>query len=374
MSGRTQKVIVNGTSSASSSVTSGVPQGTVLGALLFLIYISDIGEKVKAIKKIYVDDTKVKKAIQKEEDVEDLQEDLERMYDWARSNNMFFNGTKFQVVRYGPNEDLKNNTSYFTDADEIVDRFESLRDLGVILNDKANFEDHVEHVTKKVRQKIGWVLRTFYCRRTDFMKTIFKTLIVPHVDYCSQLWMPIKPGPILAVEKLQKDFLNRIPALRGLDYWSQLEHVKMLSLQRRLERYQILYVWKILEGLAPNCGISASKAEGRKGRLCHVPKVNIKSSSATQTLKEQTFQVNGPQLFNCLPVYLRNTTKCQLDDFKMKLDKYLETIPDEPSVRGLTPLAALRMPGRPTPSCTKLGDCLAGGRGGLEANLYFYIS
>jgi hypothetical protein len=99
-----------------------------------------------------------------------------------------------------------------------VDRFENLRDLVVIMNDKATFEDHVKHVTKKVRQKIGWVLRTFYCRRTDFMKTMFKTLIVPHVDYCSQLWIQTKPGPILAVEKLQKDFLNGIQSLRGLDY------------------------------------------------------------------------------------------------------------------------------------------------------------
>jgi ribonuclease P/MRP protein subunit RPP40 len=112
LSGRNQRVIVNGTSSASSSVTSGVPQGTVLGALLFLIYISDIREKVEAIKKIYVNETKVKKAIRKEEDVEDLQEDLERMYDWARSNNMFFNSTKFQVVLYGQNEDLK--TTHYT--------------------------------------------------------------------------------------------------------------------------------------------------------------------------------------------------------------------------------------------------------------------
>jgi hypothetical protein len=111
----------------------------------------------------------------------------------------------------------------------------------------------------------------------------------------------------------------------------------MISLQRRLERYQIVYVWKILEGRTLSCGISASTAEGRKGRMCQVPKINTKSFSATQTLKEQTFKVNGPKLFNCQPVYQRNTTKCPLDEFKGKLNKYLETIPDKPSVSGLTP-------------------------------------
>ena len=84
----------NGTKSNVTHVTSGVTQGTVLGHILFLIYVSDIGENIDAIKKIYVDDTKVKKGIKSEEDVESLQADLNKLYDWAKTNNMVFNGTK----------------------------------------------------------------------------------------------------------------------------------------------------------------------------------------------------------------------------------------------------------------------------------------
>ena len=76
------------------------------------------------------------------------------------------------------------------------------------MKDYATFDAHVEHVVKKVRQKTGWVLQTFYCRRQEFMKTLFKSIIVPHVDYCSQLWMPTKFTQIGVIEKLQKDFLN----------------------------------------------------------------------------------------------------------------------------------------------------------------------
>ena len=93
------------------------------------------------------------------------------------------------------------------------------------------------------------------------MNTLFKTLVVPHIDYCSQLWMPIKPVEILKVEKLQKDFLSRIPALRGNNYWEKLKIMKMISLQRRQERYRIIYIWKILEGIAPNCGIESTMSE-----------------------------------------------------------------------------------------------------------------
>ena len=119
-------------------------------------------------------------------------------------------------------------------------------------------------------------LRTFYSRRPDLMKTLYKSLIVPHVDYCSQLWMPTKSTEIQTIEKLQKDFLNRIPALREMNYWEQLKTMKMKSLQRRLERYRIIYTWKILEGIAPNCGIETKPEGGSLGRKCQVPPLKKK--------------------------------------------------------------------------------------------------
>ena len=340
LAGRKQQVVVNGVTSNVTDVISGVPQGTVLGPILFLIYISDIGDNINSLKKVYVDDTKVKKGIKSEEDVEDLQADLEKLYTWAKENNMVFNGTKFQVMRYGNIQELKNNTNYFTEeTSEIIERFENLRDLGVIMSDDGSFDEQIIKVVKKVRQKTGWILRTFYSRNQELMKTLYKSLVVPHVDYCSQLWMPTKAINIQAIEKLQKDFFNKIPAIRELNYWEQLKTMKMLSLQRRLERYRILYTWKILEGISPNCGIEVKLEGGRVGRKCNIPKIQTKSQKWVQTLREQTFQINGPQLFNSLPAYLRNITKCGVDDFKTKLDKYLEKVPDEPSMRGLVPRA-----------------------------------
>ena len=246
------------------------------------------------------------------------------------------------VVRYGKDENLKNETLYFTENTEnIVERQEVVRDLGVMMSDDGSFKDQIEKVAKKVRQKTGWVLRTFYSRNTLLMKTLFKTLVVPHIDYCSQLWMPIKPVEILKIEKLQKDFLNRIPALRGNNYWEKLKILKMISLQRRQERYRIIYIWKILEGIAPNCGIVSTRQEDdRQGRKVKVPKIKTGAKAAAKALREQTFQVHGPQLFNILPPFLRNMTKCPLEIFKEELDKYLMMIPDEPSVPGLTPSAS----------------------------------
>ena len=158
---RKQQVVISGKTSNVTHVTSGIAQGTVLGPILFLIYISDIGNDISAKKQIYVDDTKVKKGIRNEDDVETLQEDLNKLYNWAKTNNMVYNNTKFQVIRYGNNNGLKEDTTYFTeDTGEVIERFETLRDLGVILSEEANFKAHIEHVEKKVRRKIGWVFFT----------------------------------------------------------------------------------------------------------------------------------------------------------------------------------------------------------------------
>ena len=283
---------------------------------------------------------KIIKGIKNEEDVEELQKDLDKLYNWAKENNMVFNGSKFQLMRYGSDENIKNDTLYFTgETNEIIETFDNLRDLGVILSDDGSFDDHIIKVGKKVRQKMGWVMRTFYSRRQDLMKTLYKSLIVPHVDYCSQLWMPIKSTSIQTIEKLQRDFFNRIPAIKELNYWDQLKSMKMISLQRRLERYRVIYTWKILEGIAPNCGINVKLEGGRVGRKCQIPKIQIQARKGVQSLREQSFQVNGPQLFNCLLSAVRNMTKCTVEEFKAKLDTFLEKVPDEPSMRGLVPAA-----------------------------------
>ena len=113
--------------------------------------------------------------------------------------------------------------------------------------------------------------------------------------------------------------------------------MKITSVQRRLERYRIIYVWKILEGLAPDCGVSVQSGMERFGRKCSIPKIKKGCRKALQSIREQSFQVNGPLLFNSLPPYIRNLTKCSLDEFKMNLDQYLQLIPDEPKYRELTP-------------------------------------
>ena len=111
--------------------------------------------------------------------------------------------------------------------------------------------------------------------------------------------------------------------------------MKMYSEQRRLERYRVIYTWKVLQGLVPNPGLKEAPENEYLGRRCHLPKINH-GRQAIQTLKEPSFQVSGPNLFNSLPKKIRNMNKCTQDEFKLELDKYLQTLPDQPKIDGLS--------------------------------------
>ena len=340
LSERRQIILANGVASLSSRVTSGVPQGTVLGPLLFVILINDICQSdISSIISLFADDTRLTKIIKGFEDAEAFQSDLEKIYSWSEANNMVFNATKFEILKHGDNEELKNEYEYFTPkCENPIERKESLRDLGVIMNEKASFQDHINKVCCKVNQKVGWIMRTFKCRKVGFMRQMWNQLVQGHVDYCSQLWQPLESSELQRIENLLKTFSKKIPSIRNENYWVRLKLLKMNSQQRRLERYRIIYTWKALEGLVPDCGIrTKNNPESRNGRECEVPSIVKKSSARVKSLREKSLQVHGPKLFNCLPKSIRNITKCDVDTFKEKLDLYISVIPDQPAIGGLIP-------------------------------------
>ena len=130
------------------------------------------------------------------------------------------------------------------------------------------------------------------------------------------------------------NFLRKIAGLSGLDYWQQLEKVGMISLQRRRERYRAIYVWKVIEGLVPNFGIQQAYNK-RTGRYCVVPKMISSATCRVQSLRFASMGVNGPRIFNSLPVHIRNMSNCSVNVFKSALDRHLRSVPDQPRVPGL---------------------------------------
>ena len=127
----------------------------------------------------------------------------------------------------------------------------------------------------------------------------------------------------------------------------RLSLLKMNSEQRRMERYRIIYTWKAVESIVPECGIKVkSNHDSRFGRSCELPRIARKASQRVISIREQSFQVHGPRLFNSLPKSIRNLTNCTVDQFKARLDKFLTCIPDQPLVGELIPPPISQITGR----------------------------
>jgi hypothetical protein len=119
----------------------------------------------------------------------------------------------------------------------------------------------------------------------------------------------------------------------------------MYSQQRRMERYKVIYMWKIVEGLVPNCGAELAPDNPRLGRKLVIPKLKSNGRVAVQTMRENSFQVSGARLFNSIPKKIREIKQSQ-EDFKAALDQYLSGIPDQPRIAGLVPTAVDRVSGK----------------------------
>ena len=189
-------------------VISGVPEGTVLGPLLFIIMIADINRDVDSSKLIsFADDTRVYRQIPDIEDCESLQQDLNSVYKWACDNNMFFNPKKFHYLPLSSSQASNKSNIYINPSMDIIPQSTDAPDLNIIMTKDCSFDSHISSLSIKCNNLAGWILRSFVFRDRLTMMTLFKSLVISRLDYASQLCSQIKQ-----IEKVQRSFTK---TLRG---------------------------------------------------------------------------------------------------------------------------------------------------------------
>ena len=189
---RFQKVVIDGVHSYTTLVLSGVPQGTVLGPILFLIYLNDINSSIKygCTIRSFADDSRLFNPISTSQDAVNLQLDLQNIISWATANNMVIHQDKFELMHYTTS--LNNSTKklleslpfneyarYYTTPDGFdLDPADQVQDLGICMSSKLDFFSHINLIVDKACSKAAWALSVFRCRSVDTMMTLYKSMVI----------------------------------------------------------------------------------------------------------------------------------------------------------------------------------------------------
>ena len=198
------------------------------------------------------------------------------------------------------------------------------------MSSQLSFTSHIRQIVDKACSKAAWCLSVFRSRDKVTMLTLFKSIVRPHLEYCCPLWHPSKVADIQSIESIQRSFTSKIHGLENLNYWERLSELNLMSLQRRRERYCIIYLWKILYSHAPNdIGIQWN-VNFRLGIKALVPRAP--RNRKIHSIYEASFAINAPRLWNTLP----KKVNCEhnFEVFKHLLDNFLLSFPDEPPTTG----------------------------------------
>ena len=341
LNNRYQCVSVNGTHSYTSKVISGVPQGTVLGPLLFLVFVNDMNTCIQhSFISSFADDTRIKKDIAACTDVKYLQDDLNSVCKWTTENNMMLHEKKFEYINHstGDSKLLKElpYTSelyqYSTPNDTVMSPVSSVRDLGVTITPDLSWSLHINNIITSANKMSSWILSVFSTRDEEIMSTLYKTLVRSRLEYSCPLWTPTKMEDIIKLEQVQRHFTSKIVAIQHLHYWDRLSKLKLMSLQRRRERYSILHLHKVIHNkVTSDLNITTNYSE-RRGLCVNVPPILRCTKAKYQTLYDASFTVLTPRLWNSLPIHIRGEEK--FEPFKAKLTAYMLAVPDHPPIAG----------------------------------------
>ena len=202
------------------------------------------------------------------------------------------------------------------------------------------FAPQIEAVANSARQMTGWALRTFR-GRGKMLITVLKSLIQPRFDYCSSLWSPRDQLSINKLEKIQMQFISQIQdeSIHGLNYWEKLKELGLRSQERRRERAQICFLWKLSQDLVDGYDVQWTWSD-RRGRMAVPSPLKQQAPAKVRSAREKFLSVHGVKLFNLLLYHLRNENSGDYSLFKNNLDIFLQSVPDQPTCHGLQRAAA----------------------------------
>ena len=247
LSERTQKVVIEGEESGWKDVVSGIPQGSVLGPLLFVCFVNDLPDAVTSKVYLFADDTKLIAKVPQDKAV--LQQDLELLQNWSNKWQLKFNATKCKIMHMGKQSEPADYTMSSEGNTVTLEVTRLEKDLGVNIDSELNFDEHVAIQTKKASQILGIIRRTFTHLDRESVPLLYKSLVRPHLEYCNVVWQPKWKKDKDLLEEIQRRATKMIPDLKDKSYVERLKALKLPSLYYRRARGDMIECFKYLSGI-----------------------------------------------------------------------------------------------------------------------------
>ena len=266
---RSQTVVIEGEESGSVPVSSGVPQGSVLGPILFLVFINDLPEKLSSQVRLFADDTAVYLTIGGLDDGTVLQNDLDKLSLWESQWDMEFNPSKCQVVRVTTARKAINTV--YTLHGQILEVVTSAKYLGVDISSGLSWNSHIDRITGNANRTLGYIRRNIKSKNQKVRETAYNTLVRPQLEYAAPIWDPYTKEKTLQLEKIQRRAARWTTS--NYDYrssvTSMLDQLNWRTLEQRRADARLCLFYKMIHGIVAVPLPDYVQPTHRVSRYCH---------------------------------------------------------------------------------------------------------
>ena len=325
LSHRKQRIRINNIFSNWQEVISGIPQGSVIGPLLFVIFINDLPDVIKNSHIfLFADDMKLFNPIYNEDNCNILQKDLTSAEKWSETSLLKFHPDKCCNMRIGRSS-IRNDGYTMGKDQKTINKAETVKDIGVTFDSSLNFEAHMPEKINKANSMMGIIRRTFEYLDDKCFSTVFKSLVRPHIEYANQVWSPYLMKHITALEKVQRRATKLIPGYKELDYKERLIRLKLPTLSYRRLRGDMIEIYKILTGKYDSTVTSNFVTLRDNDSITRGHNLKIFKERCRLNIRKNSFVYRSTDVWNSLPQSVVDAPSVQ--SFEGRLDKLWKNHP-----------------------------------------------
>ena len=318
---RRQRVVMGEFESGWRDILSGVPQGSVLGPLLFVVYINDLPDGLENMFKMYADDSKVISEVDGFLLDSNLQRDINKIKDWCDKWSMCLNSSKCKVMHFGKKNPEKDYYIGHGPERVLLGKTENEKDLGVLIDNSGKSSRQVQAAVSKANSALGRMRATFQFFNIELFKILYPTFVRPHLEFGSSAWNSMSKADTKKLEGIQKRATKMVIELRAMEYEERLEVLGLTTLETRRKRGDLIQIFKIFRGIE-NVDMGVVYSQGGPNGRHHNYQIT-RERQGNVPMRNGSLLNRNATTWNLLPSEIVEADTVSV--FKTRLDRHIKS-------------------------------------------------